>query len=193
MAKIDFDFDKEFKRMSQEERQKKTKPVSNLPKKNTLLIIAFSVVVIFILFLFFKSKPSDQTTPAQSKQNTTETQSNAISSEIINKPDVKTTDSISTTSLIKKVKIIPTNPTITDSIKAEVEFTNPQDSRDYNLKYQWFINNTNQIIGADTDTLQPGKVKKGDYVNVRVLAFKDDKIVQQINSDMYIICLLYTS
>lgn len=73
--------------------------------------------------------------------------------------------------IIKSIRFIPAEPTIVDSIKAEV-------STDYNkgkaaYEYLWEINNK-PVTDIKGDTLPAGIFKKGDAIRVIVTPFVDE-------------------
>ncbi len=183
-----FDFDKELKALS--EKKSENIPEDTKKSKSTVTIILFLTILIAMVFIL---KPAKRETDNKNNQPTIDsnvqtapsstTANTELSSQSTNK--LQWDDSIK--SPIKAIRLIPTNPTSSDNIKADVELSEGENKERITIKYQWLINNTHLIEGADDNTLQAGKVKGGDYVSVRVSVLREGQEIGQLNSDMILV------
>jgi translation initiation factor IF-1 len=186
-----FDFDKELRELSQLRQKKAPVPVDKKGQRGMKPVVILAGVLLLItglwLFLREPQKPNTfnkQDAVTAQKDSPTDTVSKETSTPIGQSASQGDT---AKESIITSVRLRPTNPTILDSVKAEVELisTLPQDR--IQLKYQWFVNNTHLIEGVDTEMLPAGKVKRGNYVNVRVIELRDGETISQKVSDMVMV------
>ncbi len=185
-----FDFEKELKELS---RMREKKPPETKPHKGQkdfkLPLIALAIVALIGLWLLLR--PSDKTTVTNRQSEIANQQVSGTGTEVKDsntiKPQEAQRSETPKESFIKAVRLRPTNPTILDPIKAEVELSSSAAQERVNLKYQWLINNTNTIEGVEGDILPAGKVKRGNYVGVRVAEIRDGETIAQKNSDMVMV------
>ncbi|MCX8027562.1 MAG: putative Ig domain-containing protein [Thermodesulfovibrionales bacterium] len=182
-----YDLEKDFgikpESLLKKQPQKSTK---RPPQRQRLIMIISSLTIAVILgFILLPSKYKDEVkkeaeknTSAQMSETQMQTETQAPTNDKVSEPSL---------TFIKSVKLLPTNPTIKDPIKANIEFIKPENSSDIKVKYEWYKNNTHIIEGVVNDTLPAGLVQKGNFVNVRVYAIKNGQTVQVINSDMIMI------
>lgn len=182
-----YDLEKDFgikpDSLLKKQSQKSTK---RPPQRQKLIMIISSLAIAVILgFILLPSKYKDEVKKEAEKNASVQMSEPQIQTQT----QVTTNGKVSETpqTYIKSVKLIPTNPTIKDPIKANIEFIKPENSSNVKIKYEWYKNNTHIIEGVVNDTLPAGLVQKGNFVSIRVYAIKDGQTVQVINSDMIMI------
>lgn len=170
--------------------QNNKKKPSFFDLKRLILYASLILIGIITLFLYLQptviekeSKKSELTKkPDERAKMTTQSDASSPKADILKERLIQVTDEI----LIKSVKIKPTNPTITDSLKSELELLRNPSEKNITLKYEWLVNGK-PLEGVTGDTLPAGKTKKGDYVNLRIGALKNAKVLQYISSNFVMI------
>ncbi len=74
--------------------------------------------------------------------------------------------------IVQSIKLLPQNPTITDSIKAEA--TANYDNHKVSYEYKWYVNNT-AIEDVKNNILSKERFKKNDQITVVVTPFMEGK------------------
>lgn len=179
-----FDFDKELKALSQQGSQVKVKEAKGSSQGRLYLLITILILVGLMAYFLSKGSNDKPKGPTSSLADTAKDEAQGPSSQDQPKQIQPT---IETDMVVRTVKLIPTNPILTDTIKAEVDFVDKVDLSRYTLKYQWLINNTQVIEDATGDTLSASKLRRGDYVGVRLSVLRDGNTVQQVNSPMVMV------
>lgn len=179
-----FDFDKELKALSQQGSQVKVKEAKGSSQGRLYLLITILILVGLMAYFLSKGNNDKPKGPTSSLADTAKDEAQGPSSQDQPKQIQPT---IETDMVVRTVKLIPTNPILTDTIKVEVDFVDKVDLSRYTLKYQWLINNTQVIEDATGDTLSASKLRRGDYVGVRLSVLRDGNTVQQVNSPMVMV------
>lgn len=179
-----FDFDKELKALSQQGSQVKVKEAKGSSQGRLYLLITILILVGLMAYFLSKGSNDKPKGPTSSLADTAKDEAQGPSSQDQPKQIQPT---IETDMVVRTVKLIPTNPILTDTIKVEVDFVDKVDLSRYTLKYQWLINNTQVIEDATGDTLSASKLRRGDYVGVRLSVLRDGNTVQQVNSPMVMV------
>lgn len=171
-----FDFEKELKEIAA--LNKKNKPIQGMTKKESPKgpsrrpKIIMSFIVFLALLLFFIANKKDESPPevpivSPTNLKDTEDSYNRQSKEGVPKEEVPIEP------IIKSIRLSPSNPTSTDNIVAEVEVNEKIMTSRISFKYQWVLNNETIIEESEDSKLDAGKVKKGNYVSVRVIPYKE--------------------
>jgi hypothetical protein len=185
-----FDFEKELKELSRI-KDKKPADVGSPKGKRDLKLPLMALAIVVLIGLWLLLRPSDKSTDTKNQSVVTNQQVTGTGADVKDSNNIKSQEAqhlgAPKESSIKGIRLRPTNPTILDPIKAEVDLNSPSTQDRIHLKYQWLINNTSPIEGVDGDTLPAGKVKRGNYVGVRVIEIRDGEIIAQKNSDMVMV------
>ncbi len=185
-----FDFEKELKELSRI-KDKKPADVGSPKGKRDLKLPLMALAIVVLIGLWLLLRPSDKSTDTKNQSVVTNQQVTGTGADVKDSNNIKSQEAQHSgapkESSIKGIRLRPTNPTILDPIKAEVDLNSPSTQDRIHLKYQWLINNTSPIEGVDGDTLPAGKVKRGNYVGVRVIEIRDGEIIAQKNSDMVMV------
>lgn len=183
MCMKQYDLEKDFGLKPSLFKKQPNEPLPKPPKRQKLIVIISSIAIAVVLgTLLLPSKykkeidkaASVNTNIEQKSESTTKETPVEIANQNVSPPE----------SFIKSIKIIPTNPTMKDTVKATVEFIKPEHANEVEVKYEWLKNNSHSIEGVSGDTLPAGLVERGNYINVRAYAIKDGKTLQTFLSNM---------
>lgn len=85
---------------------------------------------------------------------------------------------------IESITLAPEAPTQTDTIRVKVEAQHPKGEA-VDLDYQWLVNDV-EVSGAVTESLRPGRTRKGDTVTVRVSARVGTREVERVSNPVVV-------